>query len=172
MPRCEGTPRLKGVINTIEEGFVGGSSSSTKRWYLCIVNSIRTGPDRVPQQLPPITFTDQDFVRSNQTKRPHVKVDTSYNILIDRPTLNTLGAIVFTPHLVMKFPYSDGQVVTIKANQKMAQQCYIDSLRVVTKPPSKDNVSAHVEISTDVELNPRPQINQGAELIEKIEKIP
>ncbi|RDY14257.1 hypothetical protein CR513_00719, partial [Mucuna pruriens] len=45
----------------------------------------------------------------------------------------------------MKFPSSNGQV--------------------------EDNVSVHIKISIDVELNPRPPINQGAKPIEKLENL-
>ncbi|RDX80119.1 hypothetical protein CR513_39371, partial [Mucuna pruriens] len=71
----------------------------------------------------------------------------------------------------MKFPSLIDQVVTIKANQKMAQQCYVDSLTVVTRPPKEDNVSEHVEVSTDVELDHRPSIDHGVEPIEKLENV-
>lgn len=37
-----------------------------------------------------------------------VDVDTSYNILLGRPTLNRIRAIVSTPHLAMKFASSIG----------------------------------------------------------------
>ncbi|RDX75598.1 hypothetical protein CR513_44503, partial [Mucuna pruriens] len=61
MPRCDDTPRLKGVINTIVGGFVAGSSSLTRKWYLHIdIISMQAC-----QQLPLITFTDQDFVGSD-----------------------------------------------------------------------------------------------------------
>jgi len=33
-----------------------------------------------------------------------VEANMSYNVLIGRSTLNTLGAIVYTPHMAMKFP--------------------------------------------------------------------
>jgi len=36
-----------------------------------------------------------------------VGVGTSYNILIRRMTLNTLKAMVFTPHMAMKFPIDE-----------------------------------------------------------------
>ncbi|RDX64960.1 hypothetical protein CR513_56422, partial [Mucuna pruriens] len=51
----------------------------------------------------------------------------------------------------------------------MAWHYYVDSLKVVTKPPKEDNVSMHVKISTDVELDPRPSIDKGAEPIEILE---
>ncbi|RDX75278.1 hypothetical protein CR513_44865, partial [Mucuna pruriens] len=60
--RCDGTPRLKGVINTITEGFIRGSSSSDKKWYFHTINSIHVGADQARRQLPPITFADQDFI--------------------------------------------------------------------------------------------------------------
>jgi len=33
-----------------------------------------------------------------------VNAPTSYNVLLGRPSLNTLGDVVSTPHLAMKFP--------------------------------------------------------------------
>ncbi|RDX77679.1 hypothetical protein CR513_42156, partial [Mucuna pruriens] len=143
--------------------------------YLRNINIFHAGTDRILRQLPPITFTDQDFIRFNleqnnmmiseaEMRPDHEQlVDTSYNVLIDRPTLNTLDAIVSTPLLVMKLPPSNGQVVIAKAEQKMAWECYIDSLRVMTRPPKEDNILTHVEISTNIELDPRPPIDQGAE---------
>ncbi|RDX75543.1 hypothetical protein CR513_44556, partial [Mucuna pruriens] len=154
--RCEGTLRLKGVINTIAEGFVGGSSSSARRQYLHTINNIHIDIDQVPRQLPPITLTNKDFVRDTPYHEQLVgfsgeridtrgyidlfttfgdpsmlymisihylvvELDTSYNVLISRTTLNTLSAIVSTPHLVMKFPSSNGQVVIVKVDQKMAR---------------------------------------------------
>jgi len=59
-----------------------------------------------------------------------VEADTSYNVLIGRCTLNQLGAVVSTPHMAMKFPAPDGTIVTVKADPKEAQQCYVQSLKV------------------------------------------
>ena len=49
-----------------------------------------------------------------------VDVDISYFALIDKKILNKLGAIVFTPHLKMKFPTLMGEIVTVKAEHKQA----------------------------------------------------
>jgi len=54
---------------------------------------------------------------------------TSYNILMDRPSLNTLGAVVSTPHLAMKFPSPSGDILTIHCDQRLARECYMASLR-------------------------------------------
>ena len=39
-------------------------------------------------------------------------------LLVDAKTLNELGAIVFTPHLIMKFLTLTREIVTVKADQK------------------------------------------------------
>jgi len=58
-----------------------------------------------------------------------VDAPTSYNILLGRPSLNTLGAVVFTPHLAMKFPAPSGDILTIHYDQRLARECYMASLR-------------------------------------------
>nr|KYP44698.1 Retrovirus-related Pol polyprotein from transposon 297 family [Cajanus cajan] len=57
-----------------------------------------------------------------------VQANTSYNILLGRPSLNALGAIVSIPHLAMKFPSNKGNILTIHADQKAARECYFASL--------------------------------------------
>jgi len=58
-----------------------------------------------------------------------VDAPTSYNILLGRPSLNTLGAVVSTPHLAMKFPAPSGDILTIHYDQRLARECYMASLR-------------------------------------------
>ncbi|RDX96325.1 hypothetical protein CR513_21044, partial [Mucuna pruriens] len=103
----------------------------------------------VRSKLPPITFTNQDFVGVDLEQNDHMvitvevanftirklqipeseiktcheqligfsseKVDTRgyVDLLTMRSTLNALGAIVSTPYLVMKFPSSTHQIMTI-----------------------------------------------------------
>ena len=64
-----------------------------------------------------------------------VDAKTSYNVLLGRPSLNALEAIVFMPHLAMKFPSSAGDIVTIHVDQKITRECYVASLKV--EPPSR-----------------------------------
>ncbi|RDX77523.1 hypothetical protein CR513_42338, partial [Mucuna pruriens] len=54
----------------------------------------------------------------------------------------------------------------------MARQCYVDNLRASTKPSMEGNISAYVEISIDIKLDPKPPIDQGAKPIEKLEYMP
>ena len=43
--------------------------------------------------------------------------------------MKTLGAIVLTPHLALKFPITATKVKVMHADQKEARQCYSESLR-------------------------------------------
>ena len=43
--------------------------------------------------------------------------------------MNTLGVVVSTPHLVLKFPIWSTKVGVIHVDQKEAQRCYYKSLR-------------------------------------------
>jgi len=46
-----------------------------------------------------------------------IDAPTSYNVLLDRPSLNTLGVVVSTPHLAMNFPSPIGAILTIHDDQ-------------------------------------------------------
>ena len=50
-------------------------------------------------------------------------------MILGRPPLNTLGAVVSTSHLALKFSISPTKVEVIYANRKEAQQCYNESLK-------------------------------------------
>ena len=59
-----------------------------------------------------------------------VNAPTSYNVLLGRPSLNTLGVVLSTPpHLAMKFPSPSGDILTIHYDQRLAHECYMASLR-------------------------------------------
>ena len=58
-----------------------------------------------------------------------VDAPTSYNVLLGLPSLNTLGAVVSTTHLAMKFPSPSGDILTIYGDQRLARECYMASLR-------------------------------------------
>lgn len=45
-----------------------------------------------------------------------VDAESSYNVLLGRPCLNAFGAIVSTPHLVLKYPSDSGRLCTVKAD--------------------------------------------------------
>jgi len=57
-----------------------------------------------------------------------VDAPTSYNVLLGRPSLNTLGAVVSTPHLAMKFPSPSGDILTVHCDERLAHEYYMASL--------------------------------------------
>ncbi|XP_068466575.1 uncharacterized protein [Phaseolus vulgaris] len=59
-----------------------------------------------------------------------IEANTSYNILLGWSSLNKLGAIVSNLHLAMKFPSLSGDILTIHVDQKIARECYVESLRM------------------------------------------
>ncbi|RDX64085.1 hypothetical protein CR513_57398, partial [Mucuna pruriens] len=72
----------------------------------------------------------------------------SYNIIIGRPALNRLEAVVSTFHLCMKFPVGR-TVATVWADITAARKCYEDSMRIELAA-QKDKVNV-----LDIDLDPR-----------------
>ena len=59
-----------------------------------------------------------------------------YNVILGRPTLNALKAVVSTYHLAMKFPTSDG-IGVFRGNQEGARKCYMEAVnKVCRKAPA------------------------------------
>ncbi|GKV51647.1 hypothetical protein SLEP1_g58282 [Rubroshorea leprosula] len=61
-----------------------------------------------------------------------VKMASSFNIVIGRPTLTEIRAVVSQSHLCMKFPTPMG-IATLRGNQEVARHCYITSVTQPTK---------------------------------------
>ena len=60
-----------------------------------------------------------------------------YHMILGRPSLNTLGAVVSTRHLVLKFPFSPTKVRVMHTDKKEARQCYNESLKKKGKEQGK-----------------------------------
>ncbi|RDY11327.1 hypothetical protein CR513_04038, partial [Mucuna pruriens] len=89
----------------------------------------------------------------------------SYNIIIGRPALNRLGAIVSTKHLCMKFPMGR-RVGSVWADSQVAWRCYEDSLKVEKYAPA-DAVNA-----LDLDLDMRSQYeHEGPHPAEDLKEI-
>lgn len=81
-----------------------------------------------------------------------VDANTSYNVLIGRPCLNSFGAIVSTPHLTMKYPTARGTICTVRADQKMARECYAAGLKMYPRETKRRTNGANVAMA---DLDPR-----------------
>ncbi|XP_014490542.1 uncharacterized protein LOC106753268 [Vigna radiata var. radiata] len=86
-----------------------------------------------------------------------VEANTSYNALLGRPCLNAFGAIVSTPHLAMKFPSESGAICTVRADQKIARQCYAAALKATTYKKEKWPEAILVDLEPRTNTNDRIQ---------------
>ena len=66
------------------------------------------------------TFGQGTLSRSFTNSYLIIDVNTSYFAFIGKKTFNELGAIVSILHLKMKLPTLTGEIVTVKAGQKLA----------------------------------------------------
>ncbi|GKV25969.1 hypothetical protein SLEP1_g35338 [Rubroshorea leprosula] len=57
-----------------------------------------------------------------------VKMASSFNVVIDRPILTEIRAVVSQSHLCMKFP-TPMRIATLRGNQEVARHCYITSVK-------------------------------------------
>ena len=72
--------------------------------------------------------------------------------------MNLLGTIVSTPHLAMKFPSPEDDIITVHVNQKTARQCYAASLRIEPRSQvsrAEGRVSKRSHVVAVTELDPR-----------------
>ncbi|XP_068502550.1 uncharacterized protein [Phaseolus vulgaris] len=100
------------------------------------------------------TFTDGTVARTEKIKYLMVNAPSAYNILLGRPTLSRLGAVLSMRHMKLKLPSMEGVVITIKSNQKEARRCYEKSLKqqrsvchvTSTPPPGVDERRSEVAV--------------------------
>ena len=57
-----------------------------------------------------------------------VDAPSAYNMLLGRPSLNTIRAIPSAYHMVIKFPTTNG-VRMVRGNQRIARECYSASIK-------------------------------------------
>lgn len=91
-----------------------------------------------------------------------VDAESSYNVFLGRPCLNAFGAIVSTPHLVLKYPSDSGRLCTVKADQKMARQCYAAGLKLKSRSTTQLQDRMVVALA---ELDPRANTEDRLEPI-------
>ena len=60
-----------------------------------------------------------------------VDAPSAYNMLLGRPSLNTIRAIPFAYHMMIKFPTASG-VGMVRGDQRVARECYSTSVKKKT----------------------------------------
>ena len=87
-----------------------------------------------------------------------INYPSAYNIILGRPTLNTLRVVTSTYHLILRFPTPNG-VGEIRGDQIAARECYVSSMK--TRKP-------HEALQVEV-LNPRD--DAAIEIGEPVEEL-
>jgi len=89
-----------------------------------------------------------------------VNVPSSYNILLERQTINKLRAVVSFVHMKVKYPTDSAKVGVIRVNQKSARKCYEGSSKNTRRcwQIDKELVSSGVELDPMIDFEgERPQ---------------
>ena len=76
-----------------------------------------------------MTFSNDIAARTITIRYIVVNASSTYNLLLGQPSLNRFCVVASTTHTKMKLPSSEGGVITIKFDQKMAQKGYESSLK-------------------------------------------
>ena len=89
-----------------------------------------------------------------------VDAPSAYNVLLGRPSLNAIKAILSAYHMVIKFPTANG-VGMVQGDQRVARECYSASMK------KKEVDSIYVdELDMQDEVNTRPEPSEELEPIQ------
>lgn len=80
-----------------------------------------------------------------------VDYPSAYNIILERPALNKIRAIISIVCMIMKCFIDDREIVTMRADQAIAHKCYNASLEV-TKKKKEDKEEVRSPSSSKVML--------------------
>ena len=90
----------------------------------------------------------------------HFPLPSAYNMLLGRPSLNSIRAIPSAYHMVVKFP-TKNKVEMVRGDQRLARECYLAFM----KHRAVDNI--HVDdLDTRNELDTRPTPSEELEPIQ------
>ncbi|GKU96605.1 hypothetical protein SLEP1_g9822 [Rubroshorea leprosula] len=105
-----------------------------------------------------------------------VKMASSFNIVIGRPTLTEIRAVVSQSHLCIKFPTPMG-ITTLRGNQEVARHCYITSVTQPMKDKAQTPETIPQQISDNQQVmgveivDNRPEDETKAAPVEDVEEV-
>ncbi|WOL07737.1 hypothetical protein Cni_G16484 [Canna indica] len=100
------------------------------------------------------TFSSTPITRTINIQFLVVHCTSPYNMILDRPSLNNLGAMVSTHHLAIKFPISETEVGVIHADQREAHACYNECLKLKSTEPQPKILD--LDPKGDIQERPQP----------------
>ena len=71
---------------------------------------------------------DKDNSQTIETNFLVIEIRLVYNVILGRPTLNTIKAILSPSLLLMQFELEDGRVGKLYGDEKVARKCYYVNL--------------------------------------------
>ncbi|GKV00924.1 hypothetical protein SLEP1_g13532 [Rubroshorea leprosula] len=104
-----------------------------------------------------------------------VKMASSFNVVIGRPILTEIRAVVSQSHLCMKFP-TPTRIATLRGNQEVARHCYITSVTQPQKgkdqPPEVNpkRIPDNWQVMGVEIVDNRPEDETRAAPVEKVEE--
>ena len=106
-----------------------------------------------------LTLGHPPFQATTTIKFLIVDAPSASNMLLGRPSLNTIRAIPSAYHMVIKFPTANG-VGMVRGNQHIAKECYSASM----KQKTVDNIYMD-ELDMRYEVRTRPTPSEELEPI-------
>ena len=97
-----------------------------------------------------LTLGDPPFQSTTTVRFLIVDAPSTYNMLLGRPSLNTIRVVPSTYHMVIKFLTANG-VGMVRGNQRVTRECYSVSM----KPIMVDNIYMD-ELDMRDKVSPRP----------------
>ena len=107
-----------------------------------------------------LTLGDPPCQATTTVKFLLVDAPSAYNMLLGRPSLNAIRAVLSAYHMVVKFPTADG-VGMVRGNQHIARECYSASM----KENTVDNIYMD-ELNMRDEVTTRPAPSEELELVQ------
>ena len=105
-----------------------------------------------------LTLGDPPCQATTAVKFLIVDAPSSYNMLLGRPSLNTIKAIPYAYHMMIKFPTTGG-VGMVRGDRSLARECYSASMKkkaveniYVDELDMRDEVNTRIEPSEELKL--------------------
>ncbi|XP_010678033.2 uncharacterized protein LOC104893605 [Beta vulgaris subsp. vulgaris] len=77
----------------------------------------------------PVRVGDKEVARMLFVKFLVVRDLTAYNVILGRPTLNHIKAVIVTHLMLMKFECDGGKIGSLYGDQQAARECYLTTLK-------------------------------------------
>ena len=89
----------------------------------------------------PVRFGDKTCFRSLEVDFLVVDVPMTYNVILGRPTLHKVKAVVAPYLLQLQFETDDGAIGELRGDQRTARECYLVSIKPLFERPRDREVA-------------------------------